>query len=460
MQVVHAYRYALDPTPCQERMLRSHCGAARLAFNWGLARIKANLAQREAERSYGIPDAQLTPSLSWSMYSLRKAWNGTKQQVAPWWAENSKESYACGIDRLATALTNWNESRKGIRKGPKVGFPRFRSKRKKAISVRFTTGAIRLHGRTHVVLPVLGRIKTHESTRKLARRIEAGTAQIRSATVGLEAGRWLVSFSVQIERAEATPTRPEAVVGVDLGIRTLAVYSDGRPPTANPRHLAAASRKLRRLSRAVSRKQGPDRRSGQQSSGRWRRANAARNRVHHRVAALRRDAIHKLTTGLAAEYGTLVVEDLNIAGMVRNRRLARAIYDAGFGEIRRQLAYKTEWGSGRLVVAGRWFASSKTCSGCGAVKAKLALSERTFACADCGSVLDRDVNAALNLASLVKQTVAGSGPETLNGRGADRKTPPAGAGGCETSTPRRAPPGSDGDLRPVMDGSLRNTETQ
>ncbi|MEO3857003.1 IS607 family element RNA-guided endonuclease TnpB [Acrocarpospora sp. B8E8] len=464
MRVVHAYRYALDPTPRQERALRSHCGAARLAFNWGLARVKANLSQREAERSYGIPDAQLTPPLSWSMFSLRKAWNGAKQQVAPWWAENSKEAYACGLDRLATALTNWNESRKGTRKGPKVGFPRFRSKRKKAMSVRFTTGTIRLHGRTHVVLPLLGRIKTHESTRKLARRIEAGTARIRSATVRLEAGRWLVSFSVQVERAEVIPARPEAVVGVDLGVKTLAVYSDGRPPTANPRHLAAASRKLRRLSRAVSRKQGPDRRSGQQPSGRWQRANAARNRIHHRVATLRRDAIHKLTTTLAGEYGTLVVEDLHIAGMVKNRRLARAISDAGFGEIRRQLAYKTEWGGGRLMVAGRWFASSKTCSGCGAVKAKLALSERAFACAACGLVLDRDVNAALNLASLVKQTVehtvAGSGPETPNGRGADHKTPPAGAGGCETSTPHRARPRSDGDLRPVMDGSLRNTETQ
>ncbi|GAA0976762.1 IS607 family element RNA-guided endonuclease TnpB [Acrocarpospora macrocephala] len=456
MQVVHAYRYALDPTPRQERMLRSHCGAARLAFNWGLARVKANLGQREAERSYGIPDAQLTPSLSWSMYSLRKAWNGAKQEVAPWWAENSKEAYACGLERLATALTNWSESRKGTRKGPKVGFPRFRTKRKKAMSVRFTTGTIRLDGRTHVVLPVLGRMKTHESTRKLARRIEAGTARIRSATVRLEAGRWLVSFSVQIERAARAPSRPETVVGVDLGVKTLAVYSDGRPAAANPRHLAAAARKLRRLSRAVSRKQGPDRRSGQQPSGRWRQADAARNRVHYRVAALRRDAIHKLTTTLAGEYGTLVVEDLHIAGMVKNRRLARAISDSGFAEIRRQLAYKTEWGGGRLMVAGRWFASSKTCSGCGAVKVKLALSERTFTCADCGLVLDRDVNAALNLASLVKQTVAGSGPETINGCGADHKTPPAGAGGCETSTPHRAPSGSDGDLRPVMDGSLGN----
>ena len=118
------------------------------------------------------------------------------------------------------------------------------------------------------------------------------------------------------------------------------------------------------------------------------------------MANLRKDGLHKLTTRLAATYGAVVVEDLNVAGMVRNRRLARSISDAGFGEIRRQLAYKTTWRGGQLFVADRWYPSSKTCSGCGAVKTKLALSERTYTCA-CGLVLDRDVNAARNLASLV-----------------------------------------------------------
>jgi putative transposase len=155
---------------------------------------------------------------------------------------------------------------------------------------------------------------------------------------------------------------------------------------------------------------------------------------------LRRDAIHKLTTALARTYGTVVVEDLNVAGMVKNRRLARVVSDAGFGEIRRQLAYKAPWNGGTLVVAGRWFPSSRTCSGCGVVKAKLRLSERVFTCTTCGLVLDRDENAAINLASLVKHVVAGSGPETQNGRRADRKTRPVRAGGSEASTPHRAVP--------------------
>jgi putative transposase len=166
--------------------------------------------------------------------------------------------------------------------------------------------------------------------------------------------------------------------------------------------------------------------------------------VHYRTANLRRDALHKLTTSLARHYGTVVVEDLNVSGMLRNRRLARAVADAGFAEIRRQLRYKTQWNGGVLAVADRWFPSSKTCSGCQAVKSKLPLSMRTFTCEACGLVIDRDENAALNLAALVKRHVAGSGPETVNGRGADQKTGHRVAGGAtpprrkETSTPHRA----------------------
>ncbi|MET8007286.1 IS607 family element RNA-guided endonuclease TnpB [Nonomuraea glycinis] len=466
MRVVQAYRFALDPTARQAAALASHCGAVRVAFNWGLAQVKANLAQREAERSYGIPEDQLTPALSWSMPALRKRWNQVKDEVAPWWAGNSKEAYACGLARLADALSNWRDSKSGKRKGPKVGFPRFKSKRRAARSVRFTTGTIRLDGHTHVVLPhvvlpVLGRIKTHEPVGKLARLLAGGGARIASATVRWQEGRWHVSFTVHTERPPGTPARPDTVIGVDLGIKTLAVFSDGRPPVPNPRHLATALRKLRRLSRAVSRKQGPNRRTRQQPSQRWQRANATRNRAQYRVAALRRDGIHQLTTSLARTYGTIVVEDLNVAGMIRNRRLAQAVSDAGFGQIRRQLAYKTGWHGGRLLVADRWFPSSKTCSSCQAVKAKLPLRVRTYVCEGCGLSMDRDENAARNLASLVERTVAGSGPETLNGRGADHKTPPGGAGGRETSTPHRAPAAR---IRrgpsPAPGESLRIPETQ
>jgi putative transposase len=415
VKVVQAYRYALDPTPAQAAALASHCGGARFAFNWGLGQVKANLAQREAEKTYGIPEERLTPLLSWSMYSLRKRWNAAKSDVVPWWADNSKEAYACGLDRLAAALKNWDASRKSKRAGARVGFPRFKAKHRIVPSCRFTTGAIRVESdRRHVTLPRLGTIRTSESTRKLARHLERGTGRIMAATIRYKGGRWLVSFTCEIERAEGVPARPDAVVGVDLGVKDLAVLSTGEL-VPNRRHHAAALRELRRLGKELARRQGPRTPTGdrREASARWHKTKAALGRAHAKVANQRRDGVHKLTSRLAADYGTVVVEDLNVSGMLANRRLARAVADAGMSEVRRQLAYKTTWNGGRLIVADRWFPSSKTCSGCGAVKTKLALSERTYTCTTCGLLLNRDENAARNLAALAVD-VAQSCGETEN----------------------------------------------
>ncbi|WSR60156.1 IS607 family element RNA-guided endonuclease TnpB [Micromonospora ureilytica] len=418
---MQAYRFALDLTAGQERDMLAHAGAARVAHNWALAKVKAVMDQRAAERSYGVAEEHLTPSLSWSLAGLRKAWNATKPEVAPWWPEVSKEAFNTGLDALARALKNWADSRNGKRAGRPVGFPRFRSRRRTTPSVRFTTGAIRVApDRMHVVLPRLGSLKLHESARKLARRLDNGTARIMSATVRLDGGRWHVSFTVEVDRVEGTPARPGSVVGVDVGIKHLAVLSTGEL-VDNPRHLVAAQQRMRSLGRALSRKTGPDRRSGRRPSKRWERAATRLGRAHTRVANLRRDGLHKLTTRIATTYDTIVVEDLNVTGMLANRQLARHIADAGFAEIRRQLAYKTVWNGGRLLIADRWYPSSKTCSGCGAVKTKLALHEREYACKACGLVIDRDCNASLNLATLAATfDTAGSGP--VAARGADQKT--------------------------------------
>ncbi|MEV0129229.1 IS607 family element RNA-guided endonuclease TnpB [Dactylosporangium sp. NPDC050688] len=425
MKSVQAYRFALDLNPGQERVLLAHAGAARMAYNWSLVRVKAVLDQRTAERSYGVPEGLLTPSSGWSLPALRREWNAAKRAVAPWWPEVSKEAFNTGLDALARALRNWSASGKGERAGRRMGFPRFKSKHRTTPSVRFTTGAIRVEpDRMHVVLPRLGRLKLHESARKLARRLDNGTARIMSATVRRDGGRWFVAFTVEVERTVHAPARPASVVGVDVGIAHLAVLSTGEL-VPNPRHLDVARVRLRALGRALSRKQGPDRRTGQPPSERWRRAAARLGGAHARVANQRRDGLHKLTTRLAATHGTIVVEDLHVAGMLTNRRLARHVADAGFGEIRRQLAYKTTWNGGRLVVAGRWYPSSKTCSGCGAVKAKLPLRERVYCCTICGLVLDRDVNAARNLAAVAVEAItAGSGP--VAGRGASQKPHPGG----------------------------------
>ncbi|HEY3609247.1 MAG TPA: IS607 family element RNA-guided endonuclease TnpB [Pseudonocardiaceae bacterium] len=437
---IQAYRFALDPSPGQNGMLRSHCGAQRYAFNWGLGLVKANLGQRDAERSYGVPDIELTPPANWSAYSLRKTWNQAKDQIAPWWPANSKESYASGLANLATALGNWHSSKAGTRRGPTIRFPRFKGKHR-ALSCRFTTGNLGLANadRRHVRLPRIGVVRTLESTRKLARHVERGTARVRSATVSHRGGRWQVSFSVEITRTDPPPTRPPSVVGVDLGITSLAVLSTGEI-VPNPKHLELAQRELRRLQRQATRRTGPDRRTRQQPSGRWRRTQARITRLHTAVAHARRDGLHQLTTRLASIHGTIVVEDLHVAGMLKNRCLARLIAGAGWGELRRQFDYKTRRHGGRLVVADRWYPSSKTCSNCHTVKTKLRLSERMFHCDQCGFTLDRDLNAARNLAGLVSSH---SWWATVNEPdGNPRQTRVTRAVGTATGRPTRTPGGS------------------
>ncbi|MGW5086708.1 IS607 family element RNA-guided endonuclease TnpB [Streptomyces coelicoflavus] len=436
--VVQAFRFALDPNASQEAALRSHCGAARAAYNWAVGWVTASWWQRRAEETYGVGEAELTDWRPWSLPSLRKAFNAAKHtdpRFAAWWEDNSKEAYNTGLSNAAAAFDNYAKSKNGKRRGKRMGAPRFKSKRRARLACRFTTGTIRVDADArHVTLPRLGALRTHEPTSSLLARVQADTARILSATVRHERGRWFVSFQAEVERDLQRVARPDVAVGIDLGVKTLAVMADstGEIRTVpNPGHYDAARKQLRRASRTVSRRQGPDRRTGRKPSRRWEKANAARNKVHHRVANLREDALHKLTSMVAAEYGTVVVEDLNVAGMLRNRRLARRIADAGFGEIRRQLHYKTrQRHATRLVVVDRWYPSSKTCSGCGAVKAKLPLHVRTYACDACGLVIDRDDNAARNLAALAATAVSGTGvagdqdtaPAVSKPRGADQKT--------------------------------------
>ncbi|WP_218022175.1 RNA-guided endonuclease InsQ/TnpB family protein, partial [Nocardia mexicana] len=212
--------------------------------------------------------------------------------------------------------------------------------------------------------------------------------------------------------------------------------SDRRGMVANPDHLDHVQRSLRRLQRRAARRHGPDRRRSVKPSRRWQRANAKITRLHARVANCRADGLRKLTTALTRRFGVIVVEDLNVAGMLRNSRLSRRIAGAGWGELRRQLAYKAVWCGSHLVIADRWYPSSKTCSACGGVKTKLRLSQRIYHCEFCGYHADRDRNAARNLAALAMRTVEGgtsssSCGATLNEPAGNlRKTGTAGGGYC------------------------------
>ena len=387
-----AVKVALDPTPAQEKSLLSHAGGARFAYNAMLAHVKAAL------------DAGEKPE--WSFWSLRKQWNMDKDALAvdaegsPWWSENSKEAYSSGIEALSKGLSNWSKSRKGDRRGRRVGFPKFKSKNKSTPRFAYTAGGFGLIDGDPKALriPKIGRVHCMEDVTK-----RVNGAKILRMTISQRAGRWYASLTVERDDRPATEPPKGGAVGVDLGVKNLATLSDGTV-VPNPCYLRKAEKKLKRAQQALSRKtKGSNRRA---------KARAKVARIHAHVANQRLDAMHKLTTRLSRKYSDISVEDLNVSGMVKNRHLAKSVSDAAFGEFRRQLEYKTARTSARLHVVNRWYRSSKTCSGCGEVKAKLSLSERTYTCEGCGLVLDRDLNAAINI------MVAGSAPETLNAHGA------------------------------------------
>jgi putative transposase len=255
--------------------------------------------------------AELVGSVPWSLPALRRAWNQAKAEVAPWWGENSKEAYNSGLDGLARALDGWSKSRRGQRKGRRVGFPRFH-KRGSRRSWRVTTGAFGVVDDHHVRLPRVGVIRTKEPTAKLMAAVGAGTARVLSATIVERAGRWYVSFGCEVERPDAVAARPGEVVGVDVGIKSLAVLSTGEV-VPSPKHLSKWARRQGRLQAECARRRGPAK--GRAASKRWKRSKARLAATHAKVAAARSNGLHKLTTTLATTYGTVVVEDLAVAGM-------------------------------------------------------------------------------------------------------------------------------------------------
>ena len=406
-----AVKVALDPTPAQERLFLSHAGAARFAFNAGLAHVK------EALEAGAKPE--------WSFYSLVRWWNASKDVLAvdadgvPWWAENSKEAANTGLRSLASALTNWSKSRRGARKGRKVGFPKFKAKDRATPRFAYTTDFRLIEGDPKALrLPKVGRVHCMED---VAERV--GGARVLRVTVSRRAGRWYAALTVERDDKPVTKPPRGGTVGIDLGVKTLATLSDGTV-IENPRCLAASERRLKRAQKALSRKtRGSKRRA---------KARAKVARLHARVTNQRLDAMHKATTMIARTYSTVCIEDLNVAGMVKNRRLAKAIMDASFGEFRRQLDYKTARTGAALRVIDRWYPSSKTCSKCGRVKAKLSLSERVYRCDACGLSIDRDLNAAINI------NVAGSAPETQNAHGGTVRR--SNQHGCATRVPTKCEP--------------------
>ena len=382
MKVVRGYKTELDLTNEQRTACLKHAGCARFAYNWGLAR------SQEVYRTTGKRPTAI---------DLHKDLNKLKQTDYPWMYECSKCAPQEALRDLDLAYKHFYRrvtlKKQGKWKG-KVGFPTFK-KRSKGIGSFRLTGAIKV-SEGSVQLPRIGKVRVHEHG-----YIPTGV-KILSATVSEQAGRWFVSVQVEEEREQPICTATSAL-GVDLGVKALATLSDGTS-FENPRPLKHALKRLKRLERQKSRRK--------KGSKNRKKTVAKLAKQHARVANIRKDASHKLTSYLCKNHALIAIEDLHVAGMVKNHCLAQAVSDSNFGEIRRQLEYKSNWHGVHLIVIDRFYPSSQLCSSCGWKNETLTLKDRMFVCQDCGAVTDRDYNAAQNI-----RRVAVSSIDTQNACG-------------------------------------------
>jgi putative transposase len=354
-----AHKIRLNPTPQQTEYLRKACGTARFAFNWGLAEWQKEYA------AGGKPSA----------YILKKQFNTIKREQFPWVLDVSKCAVDTGFRNLDAAFKRF--FRRCKNGDTKKGYPKFKSKKRSKLSFSMDGTRVRVDGHWLKLERLDKPINMAEVLRF--------DGEIKSVTISEHGGHWYTAINGEVEPPKHK--HPQGSVGIDVGVKTLAVLSDGMR-YENQVLLRSKLRKLKRLNRELSRRQ--------KGSGRWNHTRKKLARFHRRIADKRLDYLHNMTTRIARTYRIIGVEDLNVAGMLRNRRLALSIADAGFGEIQRQLRYKSEWYGGILVEVDRFFPSSRLCPMCGAIKSDLTLRDRTFVC-ECGYVADRDVNGAQNI---------------------------------------------------------------
>lgn len=459
---LRALKFRLDPNRAQQAQLAQCAGGARWAYNAltaeNLRRSRRYQARRDELVAAGASEesalaelkreARTRPELrilGYQAYATQyltadiarhrdaaqaitdgadpaMAWSGERYEQ-PWLHTVPRRVLVSGLQHADTAFKNWMSSAAGTRKGRRIGYPRFKKKGRSRDSFTIPspevmgpkgTPHLRGSGRTgviddyrHLRLAFLGTIRTHESTKRLVRAIDRG-AQMRSFTVSRSADRWYVSILVAEPWTPPAPTRRQVAggtVGVDMGVKVLAALSTGEL-IDNPRHGRRTAKRLARLQRRHARTV--------KGSARRRALTARIGRVQHILALQRATTLHALSKRLVTEHATIAIEDLNVSGMVRSARgtidkpgknvrakagLSRSILDTSPAELRRQLDYKTRWHGASLVTIDRYAPSSKTCSTCGTVKSKLSLAERWYDCTVCGTVMDRDVNAARCIAA-------------------------------------------------------------
>jgi len=360
-EMIKSHKIKLSPTKTQEDLLIKSCGVARFAYNWAL---------NKWQNDYKIGVKQ-------SAYSLVKYLNSIKKADFPWMKDVCKSSPQHAIHNLETAFIRMWKT--------KNGHPKFKNKGRKDSFVSVESSLSFKQKDYKIWLPRIGWIKCSENLRF--------DGKVNNVVVKRVADMWFAAINIEVP--DSIPTLKQtmgdnqAIIGVDFGIKTMMVLSDGTV-YENPKALRKNMKALKRLQRGLSRKvKGSNNRKKQQMKV---------ARKHYRISNIRKNAIHQATTEIVKKYDKIVIETLKPLNMVKNHKLAQAVNDVSFGEIARQLAYKCFWSGKELVKADQWFASSKICNECGNKKEKLSLSERTYKCENCGLKIDRDLNAAKNLA--------------------------------------------------------------
>lgn len=392
MLIKQAFKYEVRPNNKQVGLLVKHCGVARFAWNWALARRIELYKTMEGKERYT------------SAITQHRELNALKKTEFPWMYEVSKCAPQEALRDLDQAYANMFRRIRNHEK--KIGRPKFK---KKGTRDSFTlNGTIKVAGNS-ILLPRLGIIRTKESTAKLKGRI-------LSATVSREADRWYCSLGVSCDRPNPQPIIGE-IVGIDLGISCFGTVSNGVAieELCSPKPLRKHIRKVQRYNRYLSRKQ--------KGSKNRKKVQLKLARLYRRIKNTRRQFLSYESTKLAKTKSVICVEDLNVKGMMRNHRLARSIGDEGWGTFVRQLEYKAVWYGSRLLKVPRFEPTSKRCSACGSINQELTLSDRQWICKSCGALHDRDANAAHNIRACGISLLHTESSSEINACGVDVRPP-------------------------------------
>ena len=351
--MILSHKIRIYPNKEQEVFLKKSCGVARFVYNWGLAEWKKQYKNGEKPNHF----------------ILKKQFNGIKKDEFPFVCEVSKCCAEIAFMNLGRAYKNFFDKR--------AKYPKFK---KKGIHDSFGLDNLKFHiDGKHIKLAKMQLMRMAEPLRF--------DGKIMSGTVSCVAGKWYISIAVEVKK-DLTLPKTGKYVGVDLGVKDIAITSDGYK-FANPQWINKSEKKLKRLQRELARRK--------RASKRHERTRLRLTRKHNQVANQRRDWLHKLTTYLVRNYDVISLEDLNVRGMTKNHSLAKAITNVSFGEFNRQIEYKAQMYGKQIYRVDRFFPSSKTCSVCGCIQDKMPLNVREWTCPDCGAHHDRDINAATNL---------------------------------------------------------------